>query len=854
MDVGTIIRWEDHKSWYLPRTRDLEMRYTERNLMYLSRHRHLNAKIVAVLDSVTNEIMDGCGDPSSGPFKRRGLVIGDVQSGKTNTYTTICCKAADVGYQVIVLLTGTLENLRRQTQERLDEGFVGEESTGLLKKNKSGKKIGVGSINPNINTVVFTTSESDFKESTMVSLNLKIESTKDTILLVVKKNKNILSNLYTWLEGKNASNGIIDKSLLMIDDEADNASINTSSDDVSAINGLMRDILKLFTKTTYVGFTATPFANIFIDPESTHDMRGDDLFPRHFIYSLSPADNYIGPTKLFGKDAEHSKMVQIINDAEECIPKKHTKDYQIKALPQSLKTAINCYIVSCAIRDLRGDTRAHMSMLVNVSRFTNVQESIKEVIEQYIFKIKNSIQAFSKLPEFKAMECNELKNLKDVWSTYYSKCGHTWNDIQWALDSAAKTIQIRSVNKNNGAKNLNYKDNPEGLRLIAIGGNSLSRGLTLEGLSMSYFYRRSQTYDTLMQMGRWFGYRDGYSDLCQVWMTASSASWYEYITLATEELKTEIEVMQNLKKTPDEFGLLVRNDISGLCITDRNKMRATVDKVIVKTVNGKLIDTEYVYVDKNRVHSNNSAVESLIAELGQAGKKFMKNNQTLNTVCKNVGKKFVLKLIREYQNPDNNIIFDSDAIINFIRDGNEELDYWDISIQYGEGDKTKIGELPIDCVKRARYDLRGSDVIRMSRGQLSSPNNTIEGIYDVDGNSDVKEIARLEAEFKKIRTGRNGKEPSVSARAYLDTPNRRPLMIIYFIDINPTRDSEDLDYNKKLGIYSKLEGERPIGLAVGFPRDIIDINNPDSDRFMIKYKANAVYGKLGNPDLDEEEA
>lgn len=845
MDTGAVIRWEEHKSWYLARTRDLKMRYTDRNLKYLSQHRHLNSKIVSSLDSITNDIIDGFGDPSSGPFKRRGLVIGDVQSGKTNTYTTLCCKAADVGYQVIVLLTGTLENLRKQTQDRLDEGFVGEESTRLLKKDKSGKKIGVGCIDPYVNTVVFTTSESDFRESNMVSLNLKIDSTKDTILLVVKKNKDILSNLYRWLEGKNASNGIIDKSLLMIDDEADNASINSGSDNITVINGLMRDILKLFTKTTYVGFTATPFANIFIDPESTDEMKGDDLFPRNFIYSLNPSDNYIGPTKLFGKDAEHSYMVRIINDAGECIPEKHPKDYQIKILPSSLKTAIRCFVLSCAIRDLRGDYSEHMSMLVNVSRFTEVQESIKVTIEQYIFNIKNSIQAFSKLPGSSALECLELKEIKDTWDEHYSDCGVSWNDVQWALDSATKTIQVRSVNQKNGAKNLNYKDNPDGLRLIAIGGNSLSRGLTLEGLCVSYFYRKSQTYDTLMQMGRWFGYRDGYEDLCRIWMSQNSIDWYEYISKATEELKMEIVCMQNNKKTPEEFGLLVRNDISGLYITARNKMRATVDKVIIKSVNGRLIDTEYVYVDKNRTSLNNIAVRSLISNLSKIDMKFSKNNYTSNIVCKNVPKKYILNLIENYQNPESNIIFDTEALLALIYDEKAELDYWDISIQHGDGDKVYVGELLIDCVKRARYDFRGNEVIRMSRGQLSSPNNTVEGIYDSHGNSDRKEIERLEAEFKKTRVGK-----SVSARAYLETSRRRPILIIYYMDINPVNDQNDPDLAKKKKTYAILEGERPIGLAVGFPKDVVSYNN---DKYIIRYKANAVYSKLGNPDLDEED-
>ena len=870
MDVGSMISWEEHKSWYPAKTRNLPMLYTERNLRYLGEYRHLNSEIVTTLDNITNEIMDGFGDPSSGPFKRRGLVIGDVQSGKTNTYTTLCCKAADVGYQVIILLTGTLENLRRQTQERLDEGFVGEDSNLLLKKAGS-KTIGVGNINSEVHVAVFTNVESDFKEQTMATMGLRIDAISDSVLLVVKKNKSILTNLYRWLDGKNSQNGIIDKSLLIIDDEADNASINTSSDNITVINGLMRNILKLFTKTTYVGFTATPFANIFIDPESTDEMKGDDLFPKHFIYSLNPASNYIGPTNLFGKGSDYPKMIKTIDDAEKYIPEKHDKDYQITLLPPSLEEAINSFVLSCAIRDIRGDLKKHMSMLVNISRFTNVQEGAKICIENYLFKLKNIIQAFSKLSESKALLCEELKNLKETWNAQYSDCEFKWIDVQYALDSAARSIQVKSINQKNGAKNLNYKDSPDGLRIIAIGGNSLSRGLTLEGLCVSYFYRKSQTYDTLMQMGRWFGYRDGYSDLCRIWMTNNSIEWYEYICTATEELKGEINVMQNTKKTPEEFGLLVRNDVSGLLITGRNKMRSTSDKLIVKSVNGKLIDTEHVFVDPTNVTSNYDAINKMITELKIAGYSYHLNKLTNNLVWNEVPKSYILDLIRNYKNPNSNVIFDTESLINFIDNTDKtELKYWDISIQHGNSKKsTDFNDIHLDNSSiRSKYTLKSNEtVIRMIHGQLSSPNNTVEGIYKPKKNNneyetDEDEKERLEKAYKETHKGKDGKEPGVSVKTYLNTTDRRPLLIIYILDISPseiTPDENDYkkkkeDYDKKINICNNLgKNHLPIGLAVGFPQAAIDPNDPDSEKYIIKYKANAVYSRIGNPDLDEEE-
>ena len=253
--------------------------------------------------ALRNEL-DLLGNPAEpNAWKRRGLVMGDVQSGKTASYAALMCKAADAGYRMIILLTGTLENVRRQTQERLDSGFVGFDSRGFLgsKGAKHKQHIGVGLIDGRRDGIVFTSSDHDFRKNAASALNISLNAVNEPVLVVAKKNKAILERLEGWLRMRNADReGRIDVPLLLIDDEADNASVNTRRmEDPTSINRAIRGLLGLFRRSTYVGFTATPFANIFIDPETRTEMEGDDLFPNDFIHVLEAPGNYVGMDRLF---------------------------------------------------------------------------------------------------------------------------------------------------------------------------------------------------------------------------------------------------------------------------------------------------------------------------------------------------------------------------------------------------------------------------------------------------------------------------------------------------------------------------------------------------------------------------
>ena len=388
----SILADYEQTNWYDDRKAEIQQNFWTRYKNYLIDEKHFSPNVVSTLgnDTLDQKLMNYILDPKADygkPVLKRGLIIGDVQSGKTSTYIGFICKAADAGYKVFILLTGTIESLRQQTQERVEEGFIGIDMSA---NTTGGKRVGVGLDNKPIHAMALTSRASDFRgNSDKIAVSLGAD--KDAVVFVIKKNTTTLTKLTKWLIDLNADPRThkIDMPMLMIDDEADNASINTSSDkeDPTKINKLIRKLADVFTKSNYVGFTATPFANVFIDPETTEKMETHDLFPEDFIVALPTPSNYIGPTRIFPKDAEfHSQLVYITDAGREeedgySFYFKHKKDWKGK-LPESMTDAIYAFYLANAIRDLRGDQREHRSMLINISRFVKVQKYIKEVVEK----------------------------------------------------------------------------------------------------------------------------------------------------------------------------------------------------------------------------------------------------------------------------------------------------------------------------------------------------------------------------------------------------------------------------------------------------------------------------------------
>lgn len=762
MDTGTAIA-EPYQSWLPARKPDITPYYWNRYADYLVQQ-GWPPRVVSTLDRITDEILDLLGNPATGStWKRRGLVMGDVQSGKTSNYAGLICKAADAGYRLVILLTGTLENLRRQTQERLDAGFVGLDSSGLLARERMTREVGVGRIDKTRAAGVFTSRDHDFKTVLMNQLGFRLNAFKEPVLLVVKKNKRILENLENWLRSYNAGpNGLIDLPMFMIDDEADNASVNTNSADrdPTAINASIRNLLNLFTRTSYVGYTATPFANIFIDPDTDDEMRGNDLFPRDFIYALEAPTNYIGPRSIFD-DPPPVDCLRSIEDADAFFPHKHKPGHQVDALPDSLLEALRTFIVANALRDIRGEGPTHRSMLLNVSRFTATQNQIADLVDQHVRRMQQDIRNYSQLPEQQAEQNQTIADLKRTWETEYIASGNGWREIQRALLRAALPIVIKAVNQSTGAASLDYAAHREnGLRVIAVGGNSLSRGLTLEGLCVSYFHRNSQMYDTLLQMGRWFGYRDRYADLCRIWQTDEAIHWYRHISLATEELREEIRKMKAADMTPKDFGLKVRSHPDSLIVTARNKMRTAREIERIISVSGQGIETPRLLSARDVIRANVIATERFLNGLGEKGIGRIVSPWN-NSFWSGVSKGDIAAFLRLFTSHPLNVAFQAEDLAAYLESVDEPmLQSWDVVLPSGTEEPSVIAGVNYKPQRRKVTvdESMKSVLVSGKSARVGSRGIEKEGIPKAEAEKIEREYAEREpektisdAEYRKYR-------------------------------------------------------------------------------------------------------
>ena len=607
--------------------------------MYLKKDKHFPDAVIAHLDALTDEILDHLFNPQmeNVQIDKKGLVVGQVQSGKTANYTGLICKAADAGFNFIVVLAGIHNNLRSQTQTRLDEGFLGFD-TQYVRKYEEGlsQKIGVGCYkgfkHAIANSITTSEEKGDFTQGRADSLGINFD-TPTPFLLVVKKNVSVLKRLYAWLHTHAGDGKITTKSLLVIDDEADNASINTNKKefDPTKINQQIRQIISQFAKSAYVGYTATPFANIFIP------LANDDLFPRDFIINLPAPDNYIGPEKVFGtsmipdeSNDDLLPIVRTIDDYSGFVPEKYKKNDPLpmyNQIPDSLRTALKCFIITCAIRMARGQENKHNSMLIHITRFQIWQNAIKELVEKLFGYYKSEIEAGDPIvleelrcvfeedtPLYKSYKTvtEEIKasSFKDIDTRIKV---HTWEEIRPLLFKAVQKIEVKSINGSSGDVLTYYEHEETGVSVIAIGGDKLSRGLTLEGLSVSYFLRASKMYDTLMQMGRWFGYRPGYVDLCRLFTSPELNGWFRHITMASEELRAEFNYLAEARSTPDKYALKVRSHPGCLQITSLSKMRYT-NNVQVSWAS-RLVETYQLQMDAQVRADNLRYTEGLLSPL-----------------------------------------------------------------------------------------------------------------------------------------------------------------------------------------------------------------------------------------------
>lgn len=565
-------------------------------------------QMVHALGDVTLRILGHLQDSLSDgtTWSRRGLVIGHVQSGKTANYMGLVARAADAGYKFIIVIAGIHNNLRKQTQERIDEAFIGRSSDPAERR-----PVGVGLDRNYPNPATLTNVNDDFNKNTAAKSGWKINDFSKPIILVIKKNVRTLESLHTWLKELNAGSGdgrISDVPMLLIDDEADNASINTNKPDLdpTRTNTMIRKILRLFAKSCYVGYTATPFANIFINPDAYDVDVREELFPKDFIYCLDAPSTYFGAEKVFVNPETSEAVVRKIKDAEEFIPFSHKGDWAVTELPPSLYAALYEFIVSRAIRNLRGQANKHCSFMINVSRFVNVQRVVRNLLSMRVQQIQNAVRMCYRLPETSSSQNEHMKRLREAFDTEYVDCGATWGQVKEQLNGVFDHLSLFVINsKSDEVLDFRkYTKEGVGLTAIAIGGLSLSRGLTIDGLTVSYMYRNTVMYDTLMQMGRWFGYRPGYEDLCRVHLAPDSINWYSHIAGAADELVHQIRRMRRDGMSPKQFGLYVMAHPAALLVTAANKMRSGKTVVVKQNLSGQIVESYVVSTDPE-VNSRN---------------------------------------------------------------------------------------------------------------------------------------------------------------------------------------------------------------------------------------------------------
>ena len=805
MDCGILIQGTEQQdrdnTWWTGKDKQNNDGYYWNKYKEYELGKKFSPAVVKTIDDDTDVIMNNIENPSFNLFERYGMVVGHVQSGKTANYTGLICKAADSGYKFILVIAGGINNLRNQTQKRLNESFIGK--TGS-------KRVGVGLGNHNRSKMPLslTTIDGDFDLATAnrLSTGFNFDNVNAPVILVIKKHTKTLSNVKNWL--KSHYNNKINQSMLLIDDESDYASVNTKEEDNPAtINKKIRALLGLFNKSAYVAYTATPYANIFIDHKAESEEYGKDLFPKDFIYALDSPTNYFGARCVF-LDKNETYIVKI-NDYLDDIPKKHKKDYEILALPNSLKDAIRLFCLNIAVRHLRGDVNNHNSMLIHATRFTNVHKNLGVLVDNYKGEITREISNYGKLPEPQKLSYL-IKDLNNTYKNYLEDVEFSWSEIVKTVCDVIGSVVIREVHQATKIP-LEYRDNYV-TNAIVIGGTSLSRGYTLEGLNVSYFLRNTIFYDTLMQMGRWFGYRTGYQDLCKIYLPETIADNFSEIIETTEDLFAEFRTMAQLNKTPSEFGLAIRQHPgSTLQITGRNKQKNIKEFWVNIRLDGQLKETRWLTNKNDEIKENLALTKKFLHEINSNYKKI--GNHYLWNDLSNVFIKDYIDSYKLFTLPSDPLGLRSKMPITFVMKYINKNYLWDVALFSGDGER--FDEIDFISFKKPNRTVTNKrEYYEVGNRQLSSPSN---------------EAISVESDSIRIKLSKENNRKGI--RKTREDEKGNPLLMLYILDLK----------DKDTGLLIP----NVVAFGISFP------GNALSNTETVKMKINTVfYDDLLNQELE----
>lgn len=713
-------------------------------------------EVIGNLDTASTRIVSLLAAPSEREFAVRGLVLGYVQSGKTANFTAVISKAADAGYKLFVVLSGLHNSLRAQTQKRLEDELV--------------------RLNPKL-WHTLTTVQRDFVPHGNVDAFFA-DTSGQRVLCVMKKNSTRLRALLKWLSTGRAA--LAGTPMLVIDDEADQASVDTKgTESPSVINDLILKVLRSFPKSAYVAYTATPFANVLSDTSSA-----ELLYPRDFIVDLPRPAAYFGAERLFGTppdtqdDAPDNGLdvIRVVPASEEAslqpAGQKERAAFQ-PSVTESLSDAISWFWLACAARRARRQADQHMSMLVHTTVYTDVHERFGEVLEGFRSVFRDRLSN----PQVKAsLEARWADEVARVPATSLGESGTTFPEVWAHLRDVVLATEVVVDNAKSESRLVFPPD--RGTTQIVVGGNTLSRGLTVEGLTVSFYLRTSGTYDTLLQMGRWFGYRAGYADLARIWMTADLRDNFAYLALVEQEIRRDIALYEQRNATPADFGPKIRTH-SSLAITAPMKMQYAVRAEISYSE-----DVKYtLYLDERdggRLRGNLEAARQLLSEASQLQQP--EHAWDRHWLFRNLNVSWILKFFRAYHAHEKDRDLQSDLLVRYVQNQNDagELLRWNVAVvgrtlEKGEEEASGWdGLLPgrrIPLLTRAKMSPKRRDDPAFLKAIMSQTDRVI----------DLCPTPPRPADF----TGSIGwAKRAALLRSPPDQPsaNHRPLLLLYAID------------------------------------------------------------------------
>lgn len=737
-----------------------------------------NPNIVESIDYETDQIIKKLPDPTEQEtFLEKGLVLGYVQSGKTANFTHLISKASSIGYKFVIVLGGMTNALRNQTQYRLDKELSGnswgDKTANFVNWHRSEPKYRMLTGQPNYDFGQnydgdFRIPQSGFSET--------FAHSNDVHICVIKKlardNGNsfgsTIGRLLRWIEITNDTGTF--PPTLIIDDEADQASVDgTDVDDgdtdPTVINRAVRTLISKFPQVAYVGYTATPFANIFIDMDQEHNGL-PDLYPDDFIWSLPEPEQYFGTKVFFKNNSEYYREIE--NEDEKELVNQGD-------LTEALSKAILDFSFATMVRRARGDDK-HCAMLVHTDHRNLYHGTVADTIQRYL----DSILALTDLTDIRAKwiqyisESEKIVNQNGYTKEKYSFesanfLGDKWDETFVSVVNEAK---VKVVNAKNEA--LDYSD-PTSKTMICVGGNILSRGLTIEGLTISYYLRNPGNLDTLLQMARWYGYRIGYEDLVRVYTTKSLFENFSEAMLIEDDLREELRRYVEEKGTPRDFAPRVRAHSRMMPTAKMGRAHRS------QSYNNRMVQTFQMSRHVPSLESNNTLIENLINKLGvqisdQVG------------VANKVTSAEIIEFLKSYTkfNKDYESI-DFEDLISFVESRNKlgELLEWDVGCR---GRRVKYPNSNIDSL--------GLNPVKRSARGGTGWNEVGNNYVNIGVISDSNDFGHEALQFPKLMFYPICRVESNSFQV-CDVKKKKPIL--------PETVIPDLNFN-------------PIGFAIGFPR------------------------------------